>query len=83
MLDTVAELTFAEGSRDAIIGPNVIADGWIEDLMLTGQMTDKLGQNLDLLLASPTWSNTKVVFDKKHNNHVHIDLDDTALNNAP
>ena len=74
-LDTVARIIFARGSAGS-----GLPSGWVRTLMETGQLTVD-NQVLDLGL--PTWSNDKVAYQNGHNNHSHIDLNDTALNNQP
>ena len=74
-LSSVAEVIFARGSAGAGL-PN----GWVRTLMETGQLTVG-AQTLNLSIG--TWSNTNVGYRNDHNNHGHIDLNDTSLNNAP
>jgi len=79
-LSTVAEIIFAKGGKEKPQN-NVLPNGWLKFLLRTGKITDTLGRPLELGIGD--WSNGQVRHQNDHNNHVHIDLNDTALNNSP
>jgi len=74
-LNTVAEVISARGA------PSLeLPSGWLRSLMETGLLTNGTDiLNLDI----GTWNNTGVTYRNDHNDHYHIDLNDTNLNNQP
>ena len=73
--NTVAEVISGSGASSL-----ELPSGWLRSLMETGLLasgTDIL--NLDI----GTWNNTGVRYRNDHNDHFHIDLNDTNLNNQP
>ena len=75
-LSTVAEVITPKGT-----GTNTLPSGWVKQLMTTGKVVNNgntiINTNLGL------WSNSNVRYRNDHNNHLHIDLKDSQLNNTP
>lgn len=75
-LNTVAQLIYHRGAATTVLPAD-----WAQTLLETGTLTDNMGRTLDLGIG--TWTEAKARFQNDHNNHLHIDLNDTALNNNP
>ncbi len=75
-LNTVAALIYHLGAAH-----DVLPGGWARSLIENGMITDTMGRTLDLELDA--YSEEKVSYRNDHNDHLHIDLNDAALNNNP
>jgi len=91
-LPTVAQIIFAEGcpwSGTCIVGPPsgsldvLLPPGWVRKLLTTGIVTDDAAGRVLNIGGSFDAAANKTIFQNDHNNHVHIDLDDSNLNNSP
>ncbi|MGR5067613.1 hypothetical protein [Vibrio alfacsensis] len=73
----VAQLIYHRGAAFS-----TLPSGWARTLLTTGKLTATDQSIIDLDIGSWTAS-TKIRFQNDHNDHLHIDLNDSLLNNAP
>lgn len=77
-LNSVAQLIYTRGAQSG-----VLPAGWAHLLITTGQFQYGLNNANTFDTGLGNWAQGKVRYQNDHNDHLHIDLNDTVLNNTP